>query len=251
MNDKDNRRRVAVVTGAAMGIGQAVAARLARDGHDVAIADLADAAETERLVKEAGAQVHSARVDVTDSVAVGDFIAATTGRLGAPAVVVANAGVYPLMPMLDTSWQVWRKIMDVNVDANYHLLQATLPAMIEAGWGRVVALASTVFHSGPPNTVAYTASKGAVIGLVRALASEVGDHGITVNAVAPTIVRTPGVMDGPMAESGVIEMVRNMQAIKRVVVPEEIASAIAFLASDDAAMITGQTLPVDAGSVRV
>ena len=135
MNDKHSPRRVALVTGAAMGIGQAVATRLAPDGRDVAIADVADAADTQRLAKGAGAQVHSARVDITDAAAVQGFVAAITKRLGAPAVVVANAGIYPRGLFTETSWEVWRKIMDVNVDATYHPLQATPPAMIEAGWG--------------------------------------------------------------------------------------------------------------------
>ena len=251
MDDVERSPRVALVTGGAMGIGQAIARRLAIGGHDVAVADLVEAGETEAMIAAAGARAFSAKLDITEPGALEGFVAATTERLGAPLVVVANAGIYPLGPFLGTSWDVWRKIMDLNVDANYRLLQATLPAMIDAGWGRVIALASTVFYAGPPNTAAYAASKGAIIGLVRALASEVGDLGVTVNAVAPTVVKTPGVMAGPQEELGILEMVRNMQAIKQFVAPDDIAAGVAFLASDDAAMITGQTIPVDAGSVRV
>ena len=216
MSEAESPRRVALVTGGAMGIGQAIARRLAAAGHDVAVADLVDAQETAAMITAAGARAYTAQLDITAPGAIDEFVAATTERLGTPLVVVANAGIYPLGPFLDTSWEVWRKIMDLNVDANYRLLQATLPGMIDAGWGRVVALASTVFHAGPPNTAAYAASKGAVIGLVRSLASEVGDFGVTVNAVAPTVVKTPGVMAGPQEELGILEMVRNMQAIQAV-----------------------------------
>lgn len=242
--------RVAVVTGGAAGIGQAFAQRLARDGHAVAIADRVAADETENLVREAGGEVFAGRCDVSDAESVARYAQRVSERLGRVDILVHNAGIYPLGSFEDTDWATWRRIMDVNVDSLFHLSQAFLPGMKEAGWGRIVVMASVAFHAGSPGAVAYTASKGGVIGFVRSLAAEVGEHGITVNAIAAGLVRTPGTLAGPQEEMGLFETVVAAQAIKRETRPEHLAGALSFLASDDAAMVTGQTLPVDGGLVR-
>jgi NAD(P)-dependent dehydrogenase (short-subunit alcohol dehydrogenase family) len=140
--------------------------------------------------------------------------------------------------------------MSINVDSLFHLGKAFLPGMTEGGWGRIVAVSSTTFHMGTPRFAVYTTSKAAVIGFVRAVATEVGDAGVTINAIAPSLVRTRGTEAGPQGELGWFEFTRDLQAIKRTEQPADLVGAVSFFASDDAAFITGQTLPVDGGLAR-
>lgn len=235
------RVRTAVVTGAASGIGQAFAVRLARAGHRVVIADLADAEETLAMIDGDASAV---RCDVSD----GESVAALAARCGHCDILVANAGIYPVSPFADVGWEDWRRVMAVNLDSLFHLTKAFLPAMRAAGWGRIVALASNGFHTGLPGLTPYVASKGGVIGFVRSLAGEVGADGVTVNAIAPGLTRTPGTLAGPQVDW--YEHVAGTQAIPRTEAPADLTGALAFLVSDDAGFITGQTLAVDGGQVR-
>ena len=243
--------RVAVVTGGAASIGQACAVRLARDGHRVAIADLAPAQDTEAMISEGGGACFSARCDISDPASVAAFAEQVEARYGRCDVLLACAGIYPVAYLSETSWELWRRVMSVNVDSLFHLSKAFVPGMVERGFGRVIAFSSTVFHTGTPRFAAYTASKGAVIGFVRALATEVGPAGVTVNSIAPSLTRTQGTTAGPQEELGWFEFTRELQAIKRTQEPADLVGAVSFFASDDAAFITGQTLPVDGGLTRV
>jgi NAD(P)-dependent dehydrogenase (short-subunit alcohol dehydrogenase family) len=249
--DERSATRVAVVTGGAASIGAACAVRLARDGHRVAIADLAPAAETEELIRAQGGDCFSAVCDVSSGESVAAFAGDVAERYGRCDVLLACAGIYPVAHLSETSWELWRQVMSVNVDSLFHLSKAFVPGMVERGWGRVIAISSTVFHTGTPRFAAYTASKGAVIGFVRALATEVGPAGVTVNSIAPSLTRTPGTMAGPQEELGWFDFTRELQAIKRTQEPADLVGAVSFFASDDAAFITGQTLPVDGGLTRV
>jgi NAD(P)-dependent dehydrogenase (short-subunit alcohol dehydrogenase family) len=243
--------RVAVVTGAAAGIGQALAKRLAVDGMRVAIADLAPAEETVAAVEGAGSEAFAARCDISDGADVEKFAAAVRERFGRCDVLVANAGVYPLARFEDWTWELWRAVMSVNVDSLFHLTKAFLPPMREAGWGRIVAAASNGVYSGLPSLTPYVASKGAVVGFVRSLAGEIGADGVTINAYAPSLTRTQGTtVTGPHEELGLFEKVVAEQAIPRTQVPEDVAGLVSFLASDAAGFITGQTIPVDGGAVH-
>ena len=243
--------RVAVVTGGASSIGAACARRLARDGHRIAIADIANADETETLIGAAGGECFAGHCDISSAESVAAFAGQVHERYGRCDVLLACAGIYPVANLADTTWELWRRVMSTNVDSLYHLGSAFVPGMVERGWGRVIAISSTVFHTGTPQFAAYTTSKGAVIGFVRALATEVGDAGVTVNSIAPSLTRTAGTLAGPQAELGWFDGVRAAQAIKRTQEPEDLVGAVSFLASDDAAFITGQTLPVDGGLTRV
>ena len=248
---RDAEGRVAVVTGGAQSIGQAFALRLARDGHRVASADLQPTDETDRLIAEAGGESFGLECDISSRESVGAFADAVRERFGRCDVLVASAGIYPVIPFAELEWEDWRRILAVNVDSLFHLSKAFVPGMIENGWGRVIAVSSTTFHTGTPRFVAYTTSKGGVIGFVRALATEVGDAGVTVNSVAPSLVRTQGTEAGPQGPLGWFDFTRELQAIKRTQEPEDLVGAISFFASDDSAFITGQTLPVDGGLTRV
>jgi NAD(P)-dependent dehydrogenase (short-subunit alcohol dehydrogenase family) len=243
--------RVAVVTGGAASIGQACAVRLARDGHRIAIADLATAEETEAMIFADGGACFSARCDISDAASVAAFAEQVQARYGRCDVLLACAGIYPVAHLSETSWELWRRVMSVNVDSLFHLSKAFVPGMVERGFGRVIAISSTVFHTGTPRFAAYTTSKGAVIGFVRALATEVGPAGVTVNSIAPSLTRTAGTTAGPQDELGWFDFTRELQAIKRTQEPADLVGAVSFFASDDAAFITGQTLPVDGGLTRV
>ena len=239
--------RVAVVTGATQGIGQAFAVRLAEDGAAVVIvAHTQPADETERLVEAAGAEGFVHQADVSSGEEIERLGAAVDERFGRADILVNTAGIYPMSPFLEMEFSDWRRMFEVNCDALFHTCRAFLPGMRERGWGRVINVTSTSFIAGMANYTHYNASKGAVIGFTRSLAVEMGPHNITVNAIAPGLVRTPTTDSGPQAD-GLFEAFVEEQAIKRTEVPQDLAGAVSFLASDDAAFITGQTILVDGG----
>jgi len=241
---------VAVVTGGAAGIGQAYARRLAQDGAKVVIGDIADASETVGLVGEAGSEALGVNCDVSSAEQVHALARAAFEAFGKVDILVHNAGIYPITMFADMSFEDWRKVLSVNLDSMYHVCHEFLPGMRDRHWGRVVCIASTTFHAGTPGMSHYVASKGGLIGLLRSLAAEVGEDGVTVNALAPSLVRSKGTTEGPHDEMGLFEMVAQAQAIKRTQVPEDLVGALSFLVSDDAGFITGQTLVVDGGWVR-
>ena len=239
-----------MVTGAAQGIGQACARRLAEDGHDIAIADIKDAEQTAATVRGLGRRCLALECDVASGQSVETFAARVRQHLGTCEILVANAAIYPVAALSETSWDDWRRVMAVNVDSLYHLVRAFAPGMVEQGWGRIIVISSNTFHTGTPRFAAYTTSKGAVIGFVRAVATELGEAGVTINSIAPSIVRTEGTLAGPQNELGWFELVRDLQAIKRTEEPQDLVGAVSFFASDDSGFITGQTLPVDGGLAR-
>jgi NAD(P)-dependent dehydrogenase (short-subunit alcohol dehydrogenase family) len=243
--------QTAVVTGAASnGIGRAFARRLAEEGVTVAILDIADGSETESLCAAAGTPARTFTADLTD----GDEIAAAGSEiareLGGVDILVHNAGIYPRSLFLDMDLGEWDRVMDINLNSLFHLGKAFVPGMVDRGWGRVVSMVSTTFHTGFGGFTHYTASKGGVIGFTRTLADEVGEHGVTVNAIAPSVVRTATTESGVQAAEDFFGTIAQQQAIKRPQVPADLVGTMSFLTSDDAAFMTGQTLVVDGGWVR-
>lgn len=249
MNDKV---RIALVTGGGAGMGEATCLRLAREGRAVAVLDIdGDAAKrvASQIVSEGGTAI-ALQCDVADRDRVESAIAAIREQLGPVTILVNNAGIENFSPFPDIDEGTWDRLMDVNLKALYFLIQAVLPDMEEAGWGRIVNLSALGAQIGAPNLALYTASKGAVISMTRSLAVELGPKGITVNSVSP------GFIDTPMSRRAIdgdkfpvpFEQIIATYPIPRIGKPEEIAAACAFFASDDAAYITGQLLGVNGGA---
>jgi NAD(P)-dependent dehydrogenase (short-subunit alcohol dehydrogenase family) len=238
-----------VITGAAQGIGRAYAQQLATDGADLILADVRDAGATRDLVREAGGVASVVACDVSEEAGVA-ALADEVAQAGGADILIHNAGIYPLGPYDQITFAQWRRVLAVNLDSMFLLSQAFLPHMREQGWGRVIGVSTAMFHTGAPMSLHYVASKGGLIGLVRSLATEVGADGVTVNAIAPGLIRSDGTSTGVHDDLGLFDMVVHEQAIKRTGMPEDLAGVVSFLVSDAASFITGQTLLVDGGLAR-
>ena len=249
MSPQAHSGRTAVVTGAALGIGRAYARRIAADGAQVILADVTEANETAELIAGDGGQAVVVACDVSEPDSVAALGSAVT-ELGGADILVHNAGIYPMRTFDEITFEEWRRVMSVNLDSIFLLTREFLPHMREQGWGRIVGIASGMFHAGAPGSLHYVASKGGVIGFVRSLAAEVGVDGITVNAIAPGLIRSHGTSTGVHDELGLFEMVAQVQAIKRNGLPEDLTGPLSFLLSDEAGFMTGQTLLVDGGMAR-
>ena len=237
--------RTALVTGAAGGLGQAFALRLAASGHRLVLTDREPCDALAAQIRAVGGQASAPRCDLADPVDVQRFAAEVLADVGRIDVLVNNAAFMPMARLREMSATLWRQIMSVNVDAPFLLAQAFSVGMAERRWGRIVNLASSTVWGPPPGMAAYASSKMAVIGLTRALASELGGQGITVNAISPGLTRHPGSAAHLPPEA--FDAVKARQFIPRTEVPDDLTGALAFLASDDAGFITGQVLNVDGG----
>ena len=243
--------KIALVTGAAQGLGLAFATRLAAEGATVVAADRADATELVPLLKDAGAaDAAFFQVDLAEESGIDRMTRDLIDRFGSCDIIVNNAGILLRHASLDeTSAADWRRTMAVNVEAMFLVCRALVPGMAERGYGRIVNIASDMLNSTAAGFYPYFASKGAVVGLTRALANEFGDQGVIANCIAPGFTRTPRTEEEARGKP-IFEMVAKSQAIRRTAVPEDLVGALSFLTSDDAAFITGQTLIVNGGAVK-
>lgn len=237
--------RVAVVTGAGQGIGKAIAEKLSQEGATVVVADL-NADTAKMTANEIGGFAHT--VDVSSEEQVSGLVSTTLEHYGKIDVLVNDAAIVPFVPWDDLDFAEWRRIMSVNLDGVFLTCRAVYPHMKEVGYGRIVNIASNVILAGTPNLAHYVAAKGGVFGFTRALATEVGRYGITVNAVAPGLTASEGVLASRHADA--FDFVMSLQAIPRRGIPADIAPAVAFLASEEAGWITGAMIVADGGHTR-
>src|SRR5262245_40616532 len=218
---KGHKDKVAVITGAANGIGQAFAKRLAEDGVHVAIADIAPGDATVKLVEAAGRQALACKCDVTSPDSVKATAAEVQKTFGHCDILINCAGVFPQKAFDDMTFEDWRRVLSINLDSAFLMSAAFVPGMKQRKWGRIVNMASATLGSVPTGFVHYVSSKAGLVGFVRALAGELGPHGITVNAIAPSLTRSPGTL-ARKPRAGMANMdeefaiVAQTQAIKRV-----------------------------------
>jgi NAD(P)-dependent dehydrogenase (short-subunit alcohol dehydrogenase family) len=242
--------RVAVVTGAASGIGRGVALRFAADGHAVGVVDY-NGEGAEAVAEEcraAGAEAVAVTTDVADRASVAAAFEKVRSELGPVGILVTSAGVEAFESVLDITPESWDRLVAVNLTGTFSCVQAAVPDMLAAGWGRIVTIASSSAQSGAPRMAHYAATKGGVIGLTKALAVELARSGITVNTIPPSLVDTP-MVDHAVAAGDFpgIDVVGPMVPLGRAGTPADIAGACAFLVSEDGSYITGQLIGVNGG----
>jgi 2-hydroxycyclohexanecarboxyl-CoA dehydrogenase len=235
--------RKALVTGGARGIGAAIAARLAAEGAEVWVGDI-DTEGAERIAGEVNG--HALELDVTDL----EMARAAVSAVGAPDILVNNAGTDDFGFFVYISQEQWRRVLDINLGGVMNCTHAALPGMQERGYGRIVNISSEAGRVGSKGSAAYSAAKAGVIGFTKAIAREGARYGVIANAIAPGPIETPLLMGakefGEIGEK-VIETMKSSTQLGRLGQPEEVAAAVAFLASDDATYVTGETLGVSGG----
>ncbi|MGA0235257.1 MAG: SDR family NAD(P)-dependent oxidoreductase [Alphaproteobacteria bacterium] len=244
--------KVAVVSGAAQGIGAVMAQALSEAGAKVLVTDVQDTANAVKRINDAGGTAQGMTVDVTNN----DDLAAMVDMaksMGGLDIMVNNASIFATLkpkPFFEISDEEFDRIMTVNTRSVHQVMKAIVPTMIGAGGGKVINIASGTFYYGPPGLSHYTASKGAVIALTRCHGRELGDKNIQVNAIAPGLTESEGLRGNDAFDMARAPTVAS-RSIKREMVPEDLLGTLIYLASPDSDFVTGQTLNVDGGKINV
>lgn len=245
--------KTVAITGAGRGIGAVMAKHMAKEGANVVVSDVLDTAKTVSAINDAGGAAIGLNVDVTSDEDLANMVAATEKEFGALDILVNNASIFAALqpkPFLQIDNDEFDKVMTVNTRGVHQATKAAVPAMIRAGGGKIVNIASGTFYYGPPGLAHYTASKGAVIALTRGYGRELGDKNIQVNAIAPGLTESESIQGhtgfdparGPTVQS---------RSIKREMVPEDLLGSLMFLITPDSDFLTGQTINVDGGKVNL
>ena len=244
--------RVAIVTGAARGIGAAFARGLAGEGAAVVVADILDGAETAAAIETAGGRALVLKTDVSDPASVSRMVAEAIDRFGRIDILVNNAALFAniaLKPFTDIDVVEWDRVMAVNARGPFLCAQAVVPEMRKAGGGKIINISSGTVFKGAPMLVQYVTSKGAVLAFTRALARELGADNICVNCIAPGFTESEGVMENRGFSPDLREAQVAQRALKRVQTADDLVGACIFFASPESDFITGQTLVVDGGAL--
>jgi NAD(P)-dependent dehydrogenase (short-subunit alcohol dehydrogenase family) len=243
--------KVAIITGGAQGIGKAYALRLVEEGAKVVIADILDASGVKRALENKGGEVLSLLVNVSDENSTKDMAYKAVERFGRIDIIINNAAIYASLGkkrFYEISEKEWDEVMSINIKGVFLCCKAVYPQMKKQGKGKIINISSGVFFKGFPYFIHYVTSKGGVIAFTRALAREVGEDGICVNAIAPGYTITEVIRQKPTESEESQRFIINSRCIKREQLPEDLTGAVVFLASDDSDFITGQTIVVDGGS---
>jgi len=245
-----NKNRVVVVTGGASGMGLGICQLFAANGHPVAMLDVQDellAQESEKL-RATGAKIYAGHADVSNRAEIDAEYAKIRKELGPISIVIANAGISAAVDFLTMKVETWQQMIDINLTGVFHTIQAALPDMIANKWGRIVTISSNAAQWGSQDRAHYSAAKGGVISLTKALAREFSKYNITSNTIPPQLVDTPLARKGAASgEVPPLDVIAQHIPIARPGTPEDIANACEFLCSDKASYITGQEINVNGG----
>ena len=242
---------VAIVTGGARGIGKEYALRLSQEGAKVVVTDILDAQGTAQQIQQAGGEALALHTDVADEKSTEEMARSTVARFGRIDILVNNAALFVGVthgPFDQIPIDEWDKVMAINVKGIFLCCKAVYSQMKKQGKGKIINISSGTVMKGTPNFLHYVTSKGAVIGLTRALAREVGPFGIYVNAIAPGYTLSEGVVAERELQGSTTDHAINPRSIKRSQRPEDLTGTVVYLASDDSDFLTGQTICVDGGS---
>jgi NAD(P)-dependent dehydrogenase (short-subunit alcohol dehydrogenase family) len=242
---------VAIVTGAAQGIGAHYAKTLAAEGAKVTVCDVLDPTNTVNIIKQAGGEAIGFKTDVTNDAQIADMVKQTAAQWGRIDILVNNAALFAnlkLKKFMEIDEEEWDRVLRINVRGSFQCVKAVVPEMKKRKYGKIINIASGTVFKGTPLMLHYVTSKGAIVAMSRSLARELGDDGIRVNTLAPGLTESEGVLSsgaykGPFSEGNIAS-----RCIKRGEVPEDLQGAMLFLASKDSDFITGQVLVVDGGS---
>jgi NAD(P)-dependent dehydrogenase (short-subunit alcohol dehydrogenase family) len=252
MADLRHSGKVVIVTGAAIGNGRAFAELFAREGAQVIIADLDEASETIAGIDviTGAKKAVSYPIDITDEKQANNFVAKVKEQFGRVDVLVNNAGLYEEEPFDLLTFDKWKKMLEINLHGLFLMSKAILPSMKAQNFGRIINMSSNTIWLGTPYLVHYVTSKMGIIGFTRALASEVGQFGVTVNAITVGLTATQRPAGSRLMQGSILEHLLPPQAIHRAETPEDLAGIVSFLASAESSIITGQTINVDGGVAR-